>query len=198
LEDAAKTAAGKTAEAAKDAGRAAADAAKDAGKAAGEAAANGAGRAKDWVMEKHTSGEISAGTRKMLESAGDGISATVLKGKQLVPAGLELARVAFEAYDKDVDVEAIYQDIGDPAAQAELDAQINGMPRVETIDGLEVGFRDITNRDASKSTTESAYLVTWRQEDKLVGFIYRSKTEIDIEQLVAAMPTVLAKAKDVL
>ncbi len=42
---------------------------------------------------------------------------------------------------------------------------------------------------------ERGYLVTWRDGDRLYGFVYRSKRSIDIDKLVADTPRLLRLAK---
>ena len=44
---------------------------------------------------------------------------------------------------------------------------------------------------ASERVTESGYLVIWRAEDHLIGFVYRSRQRLDIDRIVADAPRLL-------
>lgn len=175
------------------------DEAKQAGEQAlyktGDAITDNAKKAGDWVAEKHASGELTDSALSALKSVGDGVSEVVSRGKQLAPVAVEIGKVLYAAVDKDVDIEPIYQAIDDEAAMRELDESIHDMPRVETIDGVEVGFKDVSSTDAGTKSSESAYLVVWRQGENLVGFVYRSKTDVNLEQLIAEAPRLVALAQ---
>ena len=163
-----------------------------------EALVDGATRTKDWVLEAHEDGTLRTQTLESLSKMKDGIGSVVDRGAQIVPVAAELGRVLYAAVDKDVDLEPIYQDLEDAAARAELDARIADMPRVETIDGVDVGFSRFDETDASHSSSGASYLVMWRSENKLIGFVYRSRTDIDIDQLVAEAPRLVAAARKAL
>ena len=113
----------------------------------------------------------------------------------MAPAAIEIGRVLVGAYDKDVDFDPIWRKVDTPEARIALDATIGEMPRVEMIDGLKVGFKDLSSRDTSKSVSESAYLVLWRQADHVMGFVYRSRTTVDIEVLIREAPRLVALAR---
>jgi hypothetical protein len=46
----------------------------------------------------------------------------------------------------------------------------------------------MTQYDTGGRTTESAYLVLWRRDDHLLGFVYRSRKRVDIDTLVRETP----------
>ncbi len=154
-----------------------------------------AGEAADWVAQKHASGELSDAALGAMKTAGEGIASVASTGAQLAPVALELGQVLYEVVDKDIEIEPIYQAIDDADKAEALDEDIGDMPRVETIDGLEVGFKDVSSSDAGKRSSASAYLVLWRQGDHLVGFIYRSASEIDIERFMQEAPRLIEKAR---
>jgi len=181
-----------TAGAAAQQGKAAIDLARRAGNEA-EAmrrdAEKAATRAVDDVSEE---GALSATTREWLakgaDAAGRSIEAVVGAGAQLAPVALQLARVLDEAVDREITIEPIFQPLDDAEARARTDTAIGEMPRVEVIEGLQVGFKRVSELDVRKHRTESAYLVVWRRDDHLVGFVYRSRREIDLERLVEEAP----------
>lgn len=148
-------------------------------------------KAKALVDDLPDSGELSNRSKDWLETAaeaGEGIEAVVATGTQLAPVALEIGKVVNESVDKDVAIEPIYQEIGDEAAQAELDEKLAKMPKTQEIDGVKIGFKQLTETSSEKKVTEKAYLVIWRRGDHLVGFIYRTRSEVDIDKLVAETP----------
>ncbi len=66
------------------------------------------------------------------------------------------------------------------------------------IEGLTVGFQQLDSQSTDELVKERGYLVTWREGDHLIGFVYRSKRTIDVERLVADMPKLLALTKTAL
>lgn len=115
----------------------------------------------------------------------------VLRGVQIAPVAIEALQVLNEAVDEETAVEPIYQKIEPPNSAPKVDAAIENMPRVEIIDGVTVGFRQLDGMDTSKITKERAYLVTWRKEDRVIGFVYRTKRTIDLELLVKETPRLM-------
>ena len=81
-----------------------------------------------------------------VEGAGAGVAKVFESSTQMAPAALEIGSVLYGAYDKDIDFDPIWHKVDTPEGQAELDASIRDMPRVETIDGLEVGFKDLSEK----------------------------------------------------
>ncbi len=69
------------------------------------------------------------------------------------------------------------------------------MPRTEVVDGLKIGFKQMDETTNTHQIKERGYLVTWRDGDRLYGFVYRSKRSIDIDKLVADTPRLLRLAK---
>jgi hypothetical protein len=134
-------------------------------------------------------GELSATTRGWLDAAtGDGVEPLVAKGTQLAPVALEIGKVVDDAVDKDYAIEPIYQEVGDEAARARLDEKLAKMPKTQEIDGVRVGFKRLSEVSSEKKVDESAYLVLWRRDDHLVGFVYRTRSEIDVDKLAAEAP----------
>jgi len=150
---------------------------------------------KAWAGVTDT-GELSKNASAWLtdtakDSAGK-VETVVAKGVQIAPVALEIALVLNAAVDDDTAVEPIYQTIEGDRTEAEIDAAIGDMPRIEVIDGVKVGFSQLSHVDASKKVDEQAYLVTWRREDKLIGFVYRTKRTIDLAMLVTETPRLVA------
>lgn len=197
--------AGCDADAAKDKAR---DKAKELGdKAAdkGKAIAHDLGDAakdKAGAMWESGSGELSDAAHgifaKGAAASEGGVEALLAKGEHLAPVALEVGKTLHGFVDSDTRIEPIVQNLDDADAQAELDARIQDMPRVETIDGVDVGFKDVTQWDSAGRQTESAYLVLWRRDNRLVGFVYRSNKRIHIDKVVADAPRMLALVKGAL
>jgi hypothetical protein len=145
-----------------------------------------------WEREVPSTGELSEKGKQLLasgaEQAPGSIEQLLTRGEQLAPTALEIGKTLRDAIESDTIVEPIIQKVDDPAAQTELDKKISDMPRVETIEGVSVGFKDMTVYDSGGRSTESAYLVLWRHDTHLLGFIYRSKKRINVDTLVRETP----------
>ena len=183
----------------------AADAAKDKAKEVGEQAADkgkelasdlgDAAKDKAGELWESGTGELSGAAQGILakgaEASEGGVEALLAKGEQLAPAAVEVGKTLHGFVDSDTSIEPIVQKLDDPDAQAELDARIKDMPRVETIDGVDVGFKDVTQWDSAGRETESAYLILWRKDERLLGLVYRSKKRIHLDKVVADSPKLL-------
>lgn len=132
------------------------------------------------------------------EVDGAKVEKVIAKGVQIAPVAVEIALVVNEAVDDDTAIEPIYQKIAPDGDLAEVDAAIGSMPRVEVIDGVKVGFSQLSSLDAGKKVDESAYLVTWRREDRLIGLVYRTKRTIDLDALVKETPRLMEMTKKAL
>lgn len=191
----AKQAADEAVDEAKTKGKEAVAAGIDRGKAAVSDGIDGAtAQAEALFDDIPDTGELSEKSRGWLDAASDaghGIVPFVAKGTQLAPVALEIGKTIDEAVDKDYAVEPIYQEIGDEAAQKELDAKLAKMPKTQEIDGVKVGFKRLSEVSSEKKVDESAYLVLWRRDDHLVGFIYRARSEIDVDELAAETPRLI-------
>lgn len=121
--------------------------------------------------------------RPYAEKLEGGIESVIVNSKELAQGTAKVAGLVADAVDSDTNIMPIYQDIGDEAAQAKVDAAIKGMPRTEVIDGVTVGFKDMVDTDGAHRTSESGYLVVWRKDDKLIGFVIRRKLKIDLDKL---------------
>jgi hypothetical protein len=181
-----------TAGAAAEQGKAAVDLAKRAGDQAEALTKETEKAATKALADVSEVGDLSAATKEWLakgtDAAGRSIEAVVGAGAQLAPVALQIGKVLDQAVDREISIEPIFQRLDDASAQARTDTAIGEMPRVEVIDGLQVGFKRVSELDVHRHKTESAYLVVWRKSDHLVGFVYRSRREIDIERLVAETP----------
>jgi len=175
--------------------------------AASERGAEAAQAAADWAGELYRSGQLSDTARAWIKSGAaasqSGIEAVLQRGEQAVPVATEIGKTLASAIDSDTMIEPIYQEVSGASpelalARAEADAAISGMTRVEVIDGLQVGFKDLATLDLGHKVNESAYLVVWRQGDRLVGFVYRSRRDIDLAQLVSAAPRLVGLVRSVL
>ncbi len=175
--------------------------------AAGSASVSAAASAADWAGELYRTGQLSETARSWLaqgaEASRSGIEAVLQRGQQAAPVAMEIGAALASAVDSDTMFEPIYQEVrGDSPELAlrrsEADAAISGMTRVEVIDGLQVGFKELASIDLGHRVTESAYLVVWRQDDRLVGFVYRSRRDVALAQLVSVAPRLIGLARSVL
>lgn len=150
------------------------------------------GSAQKMFTGLRADGKLSDAASALVTAAAassDGIERTIAKGTQLAPQAWEIAKVVNGAVDDETVLEPIVQDANDKAA---VDKAVGGMPRVEVMDGLQVGFKKLDSLDAQRSVKERAFLVTWRRDDKLLGFVYRSKRDIDLDALVKLSPKLVA------
>jgi len=175
--------------------------------AAGERSAEAAGAAADWAGELYRSGQLTDTARAWLKQGAAasqaGIEAVLQRGEQAVPVATEIGKALASAVDSDTMIEPIYQKVSGASPElalgrAEADAAISGMTRIEIIDGLQVGFKELSSLDLGHRVSESAYLVVWRQGDRLVGFVYRSRRDVAIGQLVSAAPRLIGLVRSVL
>lgn len=203
--------AGELATAAGDRTREAADEAqKRAGElaaAAGDKTVEAARAARDWAGGLVTSGELSETVKGWLrrgaEASSEGIEAVLRRGEQGVPVAMEIGRALVGSVDTDTMIEPIYQEVGGGSQElalrrSEADEAIRGMTRVEVIEGLEVGFKQLSNVDLGHHVSEQAYLVVWRQDDRLVGFVYRSRRDIALQALMATAPKIVGLMRSAL
>ncbi len=137
-------------------------------------------------------GELSVTARGWLAGATDSgnIEAVIREGTQIAPVAVEIGESLSDAVDSETAIEPIYQKV-EPGEAEEVDAAISDMPRTEVVDGLKIGFKRIDETTNTHQLKERGYLVTWRDEDRLYGFVYRSKRTIDLEKLVAEVPRLL-------
>ena len=199
------------------------DAAKDKAKAVGEQLADGAkdkaGELADGAKDKAgeladgavdrgrqlwdgRKGELSDGAKGLLAKGAEveqgGVAALITKGQQIAPVAFDVAKTVNDSLEGDVDIEPIIQDLDDADAQAQLDQRISDMPRVETINGVQVGFKDVSQWDSGGRESESAYLILWRADERLIGLVYRSRSRVHIDKLVAEAPRLIAAVQGVL
>lgn len=174
--------------------------------AAGARTAEVAHAAREWAAGLGL-GELTESAKTWLrrgaEASASSIEAVLQKGEQVVPVALEITRALVAAIDTDTAIEPIYQEVAGGSTElalrrAEADAAIQGMARVEPIEGLQVGFKQLSSLDLGRHVSESAYLVVWRQDDRLVGFVFRSRRAVALDQLVHEAPRLVALVRSVL
>ncbi len=157
----------------------------------------------EWATKLVQRGELTetakSWLRKGSELSQSGIEAVLAKGSQAVPTALAIGGALATAVDSDTMIEPIYQPIGQAGiGSAEAEAAIRGMARVEPIAGLQVGFKELTSLDLGHRVSEAAYLVVWQQDEHLVGFVFRSRREIAIAEVVALAPKLIGLVRGVL
>ena len=165
-------------------------------KAAGDLADKATDSAKEWWDDLPDSGQLSDKATSWLseQAEGGGIEKYIMAGKQIAPAAIEAGSKLASTVDSDTVIEPIFRPI-DEGNSEKVDAAISDMPRTEVIDGLTIGFKSIDELSDKASVKERGYLVTWRQGDHLVGFVYRSRREIDLQKVVAEAPRLIAVFK---
>ena len=167
---------------------------------AGELAGDAVDKAGElWAERK---GELSDGAKTIVargaSASGEGVEALVVKGEQVAPVAFDVAKTLRNTVDSDVDIEPIVQNLDDEQAQAELDARIADMTQVETIDGLDVGFKDVSQWDTAGRENEAAYLIMWRKDARLYGLVYRSRSRVHLDKMVAEAPRLIGAVQGVL
>jgi hypothetical protein len=192
-----------TTEAAVDKGKAVADKAVAGTKDAVDASKNAVDRSKQAVddvqrrwAEVPTTGELSDTANGWIDERGGSMGKVIATGKQVAPVALEIGKTVGGAVESDRKIEPIFQEIEEGKAP-EVDEAIAAMPRTEVIDGLTVGFKQLDETSPDKVVKERGYLITWREGDHLIGFVYRSTSTVDIEKLVAETPRLVALTKTV-
>jgi hypothetical protein len=151
--------------------------------------------AKAWADIPGT-GELSDTAKGWLASVTDEatIETVVREGTQIAPVALEIGKSLHDAIDSDTAIEPIFQKI-EEGDEDKVDAAISDMPRTEVVDGLKIGFKQLDETTNAHMVKERGYLVTWRDGDRLYGFVYHSKRTIDVDKLVADAPRLLGLAK---
>ncbi len=125
----------------------------------------------------------------LLAGAADGsLEAWIVGQKSSAPEVVRIAKAIGGSISSDTTVLPIYRPVADKAA---VDEQIGDMPRVEVIDGVTVGFSQVRKLDPKEKVDEDAYLVLWRRDATLVGFVYQKKSRIDLETLIAETPRLM-------
>ena len=160
--------------------------------------------ARTWLPEMPTSGELSAQAETWIK-AGAGDEARVEywlgKGRQALPPAKEIAKTLNQAVERDYLIEPIFRPFAMPGGSnsaaeiAKVDATIEAMPRVEVIEGLTVGFRKLSADDSEGREKQTAFLVLWRMDQHLVGFVFRSRRKIRVDQLVVEAPRLVSLVK---
>jgi len=190
------------ADASKKAASDATDKAVDASKKAAGDAVDASKKAAENLFEDLTNdGELSQTTKAWIaeqatKAGSADIESIIQTGVQLTPVALEASKLLADAVDSERAIEPIFQKIDDDPAK--VDKAIGDMPRVEAIDGVTVGFKQMDSLDADQSVKERGYLVMWRHDEHLVGFVYRSKRTIDLQALIAETPRLIALTQQAL
>jgi hypothetical protein len=141
-----------------------------------------------------STGHLSDKAKSWIGEDGGAVGKVISKGAQVAPVALEIGEVLAGAVESDRKIEPIFQRV-EEGKQQEVDAAIEQMPRTEVIDGLTIGFKQLDETGSDKVVKERGYLVTWREGDHLIGFVYRSKSTVDIDKLVAEAPRLVALTK---
>jgi|GEM_PF-1375404 len=181
-----------------DASKKAADDAVDATKNAVDASKKAVDDAKKWWDDVPDTGELSDKTKAWLEKAADDSEASIEKaladGEQYAPTALEMAKGLSSAVDSETGFEPIYIKVEDKAS---ADEKIGDMPKVQVIDDLTIGLKRVDAWEGLTKNKERGYLVLWREDDHLVGFVYRSRSEIDLEKVAAEAPKLVKLVRSV-
>lgn len=153
-------------------------------------------RAKEGLSERTSSLEglsdsVRAWIEEGAEGAEGGVESLILEATQIARLVGEIGKVIGEAVDSETIIEPICQRLDDEEAMAKTEKAIGDMPRVEVIEGLKAGFKDLTSTDTEAHVKEKGYLVIWRYKDYRVGFVYRTKKTIDIDKLVQEVPKIV-------
>lgn len=119
-------------------------------------------------------------------------------GSDTAKAALEIGRVLSDAVDSDTSIDPVYEELDDEEARHKTDAAIAAMPSVQVIDGLKVGMEDVTRTTTEKHETRRAFAVIWRQGDRRVGFIYKTRRTIDLATLATEAPRLIELARNVI
>jgi uncharacterized phage infection (PIP) family protein YhgE len=163
-------------------------------KAGADKVKEGTDKAKALWGDVPESGELSETTKSWLDDQADEgdstIASVIAQGKQVAPVAAEIGESASKVVDSEHLIEPIYQEV-DGDESSEVDKAISDMPRVEVIEGLTIGFKQLDETSADAVVKERGYLVTWREGNHLIGFVYRSKKTIDLEALVAETPRIV-------
>ena len=176
------------------AGKKATDDAIEAGKkATDDAIAAGKGKAGEWWSEIPDTGELSDDAESWIKAkaaeASDSIEDVIVEHEQMAPEAAVIGASLASAVDKDTGFEPIYTKVDDTA---EVDERIGNMPRVEVIDGLTVGIKRVDTWEGLTTKKERGYLIVWRDGEHLKGFVYRSRSEIDLGKVAEAAPKLIA------
>ncbi len=173
--------------------KAAVDTVEASKKAAADLAAATRTGAHELFNDLRDDGQLSASTKAWLHTQAEDASASienvVVTGVQLAPVAVEASKVLIDAVDSDTAIEPIFQRVTEDPAK--VDAAIGDMPRVEVVEDVTVGFKQFDALTGSEQIKQRGYLVMWRHEDHLVGFVYRSTRTIDLDTLVAETPRLI-------
>jgi hypothetical protein len=133
-------------------------------------------------------GALSRTALRYLASASDGAAGLVAVGAQLAPVAQRIAQGLDAVVDRELQLEPIVQKLDDPAARAKVDAAIGDMPHHTVVDGVQIGLRDLGGIEGDAHVRERGVLVLWRTEDRMLGFVVRSRRSIDIPTLIREVP----------
>jgi hypothetical protein len=162
--------------------------------AAASAMAAGKGKAEDTLGSARQ--ELARASESWLaeqaKSAKPGsIESWVGKGAKALTVAGDLSSAIQDVVERETVVEPIIVDVPEGEAP-KVDAAIEEMPRVEVVDGVQVGFRAIDRLSTEAKSSERAYVVMWRKGDRLYGFFYRSKQTIHVDRVVEHAPKLMA------
>jgi hypothetical protein len=179
---------GRAASAAADKSRELSDGASDKSKQLADDAKEGAKKKLAELGDgaaKYVDGRLKA----MMAGAKDGsLEAQIRDGRSSATEVLRIAKAMSDAVSSETTVLPIYRPVRD---QEKVDQDIADMPRTEVIDGVTVGFKRVRELSNSEKVDEDAYLVLWRRDDEIVGFVYQKKSRIDLDALVKETPRLM-------
>lgn len=201
--DASKKIAGEAADASQkavDASKTAVDASKEAVDSTSKAAADALAatkkfseQTKKWWDDIPDTGALSDQTTTWIKNAADESGRTIenvlVEGEPYAPAAMQIAGGLASAVDGDRGFEPIYVKVSD---SADADKKIGDMPKVQVVEDLTIGLKRVDSWEGLTQKKERGYLVLWREDDHLMGFVYRSRREIDIEKVAAEAPRLVA------
>lgn len=142
--------------------------------------------------------EVASGLMERSQEAVEGVQSLLERGKQVAHVASEIARVLGEVVDSQTTIDPICQRLDDESAQAETDAAIGQMPRTEVVDGVTVGFEDVSQLHVNQHSSSRGFLVLWRQGSYRVGLLYRTQRDIHLDRFVEEAPGLIALTREVM
>jgi len=111
---------------------------------------------------------------------------------------LEVATALLGALESDVEITPIVRKVEGPEDEAAIDLAIGGLPSVEVMEGLKIGFERMARTDVDTDEAREAYLVTWRDGDRVIGLVVKTRRAIDLEELREELPRLVRLVRGVM
>ncbi|MBL4685484.1 MAG: hypothetical protein JKY37_12895 [Nannocystaceae bacterium] len=157
---------------------------------AGKKAAEGT---KQWWADIPDTGALSEQTTVWLSNAakqgGRSIENLLIEGETYAPAAMQIGSALASSVNGDSGFEPIYVKVSD---RDDADAKIGDMPKVQVVDNLTIGLKRVDSWEGLTQKKERGYLVLWREDDHLIGFVYRSRREIDLAKVATEVPHLIS------